>query len=86
MTMPKLEDVFSMQKRPTADPTVGELSHAVGAIERGINEAKFIVENLEGVDHEEWFRRFDDLADHAYEIWRSMMYDEPVVRWRREGR
>lgn len=70
---------------PAHDPVVDRLSHAVGVIERGINEAKFIVEQLPLENKEEWFEQLDQICDHAYEVWRHMMYGEPQARWRRMG-
>lgn len=91
---PSMKDVFGAQDRAEieadkpedveANQAVHQLSPAFGAIERGINEAKRDVESIEGIDREEVYRRLDELADHAYEMWRNIVYGEEMVRWVRK--
>lgn len=94
--VPSMRDVFSPAIRKDVDtekpndveenPIVGEMSKAFGAIERGINEARYIIERIPGIDHEFGFRHMDELADHAYESWRRLIYGEPMVRWTRQSK
>jgi hypothetical protein len=64
------------------DAAVHQYSKAFGSIERGINEAKFIIEHVDGgMDKEMSYRALDELADHAYETWRHLVYGEEMVRW-----
>jgi hypothetical protein len=63
---------------------VKQFSKAFGAIERGINEAKNIIEHVPGIDHEMTYEALDELADHAYEVWRHLIYGEEMVRWKRK--
>lgn len=63
--------------------TVHQFSHAFGAIERGINEAKNTIEHVPDIDHEVSYESLDELADHAYELWRHLIYGEEMVRWKR---
>lgn len=92
MASPKLTDVFTDPQRRKAvddlkpdrvedDSLVKQLSKAYGAIERGINEARYIIEQVPEVHHEMIYEAFDQLADHAYEQFRHIVYDEPMVRW-----
>lgn len=89
---PKITDVFkdpARRKEVDAlkpnnveeDDVVKRLSKAYGSVERGLNEAKAIVEDIPEIDHELAYRMLDQLADHAYESWRHLIYDEPMVRW-----
>lgn len=92
---PQMRDVFSARDRAEieadkpedveSDEAVHELSPAFGAIERGLNEAKRKVESIDGIDRERVYEYLDQVADHAYEVWRHVVYGEPMVRWVRRS-
>lgn len=91
MPGPSMADVFSSSDREDIEDhkpedvedveIVHRLSPAFGAIERGVNEAKRMVEEIEGLDHETVYEFLDQVCDHAYEAWRHIVYGEPMVRW-----
>lgn len=92
--VPQMKDVFTSPERADIErhkpedvedvEVVHRLSPAFGAIERGINEAKRTVESIDGLDKEAVYRFLDQIADHAYEAWRHIVYAEPMVRWVRK--